>query len=471
MIHDPISSPSAGSVDPAAGPARTVEQQRTLGVASAATLLVLGTFVTPLATQGRTTLALSAGPSSSPWLLSAMSVGLAVALLPAGSLADDLGRRRVFVTGLVVLVAGAAVCALAVDPLLFIAGRVVQGVGGAAVLACALGLIGHAFPPGPQRGHATGMWGAAVGGGIGIGGIVAVLVDHGSSWRGSYGVTAVAGLVLAVVAARLLVESRAQHPRRPDLLGAALLGGGLACLCAGLVQGRQGWTATLVLGLFAAAALLLAAFLVVELRVAAPMLDLGLFRRPQFVGVTVAALANGAGAIALASLLPTLVQQGLRGSLLVATLCTSLFAAVSVLTALNAKRLSYRPRSLMVAGLIGIAAGQLLMTGLAADSSAARLVPGLVVVGVSFGLLNAALGREAVASVPPDRTAMGSGANNTARYVGSAVGVSIAVVIATQGGPAGGAAALVAGWNTAALVTAGSSLVGGLVVLACRPRA
>ena len=468
MIQDPLASPPAGSVVPAAGPARTLEQQRTLGVASAATLLVLGTFVTPLATQGRTALAFSAGPSSSPWLLSAMSVGLAVALLPAGALADDLGRRRVFVAGLVVLVAG---CALAVDSLLFIAGRVVEGVGGAAVLACALGLIGHAFPPGPQRGHATGMWGAAVGGGIGIGGIVAVLVDHGSSWRGSYVVTAVAGVVLAVVAARLLVESRAQHPQRPDLLGAALLGGGLACLYAGLVQGRQGWTAALVLGLFAAAALLLGAFLVAELRVAAPMLDLGLFRRPQFVGATVAALANGAGAIALASLLPTLVQQGLRGSLLVATACTSLFAAVSVLTALNAKRLSHSPRSLMVAGLTGIAAGQLLMTGLAADSSAARLVPGLLVVGVSFGLLNASLGREAVASVPLDRAAMGSGANNTARYVGSAVGVSIVVVIATQGVAAGGAAALVSGWNTAALVTAGTSLVGGLVVLACRPRA
>lgn len=452
-------------------PVRTVEQRRTLGVAAAATLLVLVTFVTPLATQGRTALALTAGPSSSPWLLSAMSVGLAVALLPAGALADDVGRRRVFVAGLVVLVAGAVVCALAGDPLVFIAGRVVEGVGGAAVLACALGLIGHAFPPGPQRGHATGTWGAAVGGGIGIGGIVAVIVDHGSSWRGSYVVTAVAGVVLAVVAVRLLVESRAQTPRRPDLLGAALLGAGLACLCAGLVQGRQGWTAPLVLGLFAAALVLLAAFVGTELRVHAPMLDLALFRRPQFVGATVAALANGAGAIALASLLPTMVQQGLRSSLLVATLLTALFAGTSVLTALNAKRLSHSPRSLMVTGLVGIGVGQLLMTGLSADSSALRLVPGLVVVGVSFGLLNASLGREAVASVPPDRTGMGSGANNTARYVGSAVGVSIAVVIATRGVSTGGGAALVSGWNTAALVTAGTSLVGGLVVLACRPRA
>lgn len=456
---------------PAPAPApRTPEQRRTLAVASMSTLLVLATFVTPLATQARTAQALTAGPSAQPWLLSAMSLGLAVALLPTGALADDLGRRRVFVAGLAVLASGALVCATAAHPLVFIGGRVVQGLGGAAVLACALGLIGHAFPPGPQRAHASGIWGASVGAGIGLGGVLAVAVDHGSAWRGSYLVTVVLAVLLAVVAARLLVESRAEHPRPPDLPGAGLLGAGLACLLAGLVEGRAGLTVPLVLALLAAAVLLLGGFVVVEHRAAAPMLDLGLFRRPQFAGATVAALANGAGAIALASLLPTVVQQGLRDSLLVATVLNVLFAGTSVLTALNVKRLSFTPRTMMVAGLLGIGAGQVLMTGLAVDSSAARLVPGLLVTGVSFGLLNAALGREAVASVPPDRTAMGSGANNTARYVGSAVGVSVGVVIVTNGVAAGGADALVPGWNTAALVAAGTSVVGGLVVLACRPR-
>jgi len=134
-------------------------------LACGATLLALLTFITPLTTQARTAADLGAGPSAQPWLLSAMSLGLAVALLPPGVLADDAGRRRVFVAGLGVLAVGAAVCASAWTPLVFIAGRLLQGVGGGAVLACALGLIGHAFAPGPLRAHATGVWGASVGGG------------------------------------------------------------------------------------------------------------------------------------------------------------------------------------------------------------------------------------------------------------------------------------------------------------------
>ena len=437
-------------------------------LACGATLLALLTFVTPLTTQARTAADLGAGPSAQSWLLSAMSLGLAVALLPAGALADDAGRRRVFVAGLGVLAVGAAVCTSAWTPLVFIAGRLLQGVGGGAVLACALGLIGHAFAPGPLRAHATGVWGASVGGGIGAAGALAVLVDQGSSWRGSYAVTAVAAVVVGAIAARLLVESRAAHPRPPDLVGAGLLGAGLASLLAGLVQARQGWTEPLVLDLGGVAAVLLVAFVVAEARVAAPMLDLGLFRRPQFVGATVGALTNGAGAIALASLLPTLIQQGLGDSLLMATGLTALFPGTSVFTALNVKHLPVSGPTMLVVGLVGIGVGQLLMVGLTPGSAAVRLVPGLVLSGVCFGMVNAALGREAVAAVPPDRTSMESGANNTARYVGSAVGVSIAVVIFTRGVGAGGTSALIPGWNAAATITAATSIVGGALVLACQ---
>lgn len=182
----PPDEPPAQGLPAGVSPARTSEQHRTLVLACGATLLALLTFITPLTTQARTAADLGAGPSAQPWLLSAMSLGLAVALLPAGVLADDAGRRRVFVAGLGVLAVGAAVCASAWTPLVFIAGRLLQGVGGGAVLACALGLIGHAFAPGPLRAHATGVWGASVGGGIGAAGALAVLVDQGSSWRGSY---------------------------------------------------------------------------------------------------------------------------------------------------------------------------------------------------------------------------------------------------------------------------------------------
>ena len=179
-------------------------------------------FVTPLATGVRTAAALHAGPAGLTWMLSAMSVGLAVALLTAGVLADDRGRRRVFVAGLVLLGAASAVAGAAGHPGVVIAARLVEGLGGAAVLAGGLGMIGHAYPTGPARARAAAIWGAAVGAGTGLGGIVAVVLDGAEgSWRVTYAATAVAALVLAVVARRLLPESVTTAPRPVDLAGVA----------------------------------------------------------------------------------------------------------------------------------------------------------------------------------------------------------------------------------------------------------
>lgn len=450
-------------------PGRTKEQGRTLLLASTSTLLVLMAFVTPLATAGRTAVSLHSSPSTVPWLLSSMALGLTVSLLPAGAFADDLGRRKVFVTGLVLLAAGSLVCALAGGSAAFVAGRLLAGAGAGAVLACGLGLIGHAFPPGPARGHATGVWGASVGGGIATGGLLSVAADAGTSWRHTYLVVAVLAVLLGVAGRLLLVESTADVRRRPDLLGAALLGAGLASLLAALVQAKQGVGAG-VLVLLAGGLALTAAFVLVEPRRAEPMLDLTLLRRRPFLAASIGSFTNGIGATALAALTPTLVQRGLGRSLLTASLLVLLFAGTSVLTALQVKRLPSRwsSRALMVGGLVGVAVGQLAQTGLDPTSPLVRLVPGMLVAGVAFGVLNATIGREAVASVPPDRTAMGSGANNTFRYVGSAIGISLVAVVATRGGTDAGAAGLVAGWNNAALLTAALSLVGAAAIAAVR---
>lgn len=444
---------------------------RTLRVAAGATLLVLVTFVTPLGTGARTAASLGAGADLVPWLLSAMSLGLAVALLPTGALADDVGRRRVLVGGLLVLAAGSLVCAASTDPLAFIAGRLVTGVGGGAVLACALGVIAHAFPPGPHRGRATGVWGASVGAGIAVGGLVTAAIDRGDSWRGSYALLAGVAVLVAVAAGRLLVESRAAERRRPDVLGALLLGGGLGCLLAALVEGRGGVDAAVAV-LLVAAVLLLVGFAVQEARTAEPMIDLALFRSRPFLAATTGALASGLGATSLAALTPTVVQGGLGRSLLTASLLVLLFAGSSVVAALHVTRLPVRwtGRHLLVGGLLGVAAGQLLQVGLAADSSPLTLVPGTLVVGICFGVLNATVGREAVASVPPESAAMGSGANNTARYVGSAIGISLVAVVLSGSDPAGTPAGVVAGWSTAAMLTAALSVLGALVIAALRPQ-
>ncbi|NAE18343.1 MFS transporter, partial [Enterococcus hirae] len=125
------------------------------------------------------------------------------------------------------------------------------------------------------------------------------------------------------------------------------------------------------------------------------------------------------------------------------------------------------PRAQLIVGLAGMAAGQVAMAGLSAGDSAMHLVPGLLVGGAFNGVVNAALGRQALASVPADRAAMGGGANNTARYVGSATGITVVAII-VNGSGAPNPASTLSGWNLAAWVTAGFSLLGALVVLLAR---
>jgi len=448
----------------------TPEQTRTLLMASLATLLVLITFVTPLATGVRTTVALDAGPGAQAWLLSAMSVGLAAALLTAGVLADDLGRRRVFSGGLVLLGLGAVLVAVAGQPAVFIAGRLVQGLGGAAVVACALGLIGHAFPPGAARSRAAAVWGASVGAGTGLGGVIAAGLDRGDGWRTTYWVTAAAAVVLAAVAQRVLAESGGNADRTVDVAGIVLLAGGISSLLAGLVQSRGGWGQPSVVVLLAVGVLLLAAFVPAELRQTAPMIDLRLFRIPGFLAATVGAFITGAAVVGLSSYVPTMLQRGLGESLLTATLLVLVWSAVSTVTALAVRLVpGLDGRVLLALALAVCAVGLAGYAVLGVDASGARLLPALVVLGIGYGAANAALGREAVAHVPAARASMGSGANNTARYLGAAVGVTLVVLVVGAGSPAGTAEGLLAGWDRAALGGAVVTLLGALLVAVIRP--
>ena len=142
------------------------------------------------------------------------------------------------------------------------------------------------------------------------------------------------------------------------------------------------------------------------------------------------------------------------------------------MTAVLARKLpaSMSGRTQLAGGLVVVAVGQVLLLGLSTDSSPLRLLPGLVLAGLASGVSNTALGREAVASVPHGRGGMGSGANNTARYVGSAIGVTVVAVVATRPSLGAGAAGLVAGWNSAIVIATVFSVLGALAVALCRPR-
>ncbi len=435
-----------------------------LGVTAGGTLLGLAVFTAPLSIVPSVAAGVHAGPIATSWILSSMSLGLAVALLTTGAIGDDFGRRRVFTAGAVVLAIGSAISGLAPTALIFVLGRVAQGIGAAAVIACGLAIISHSVPQGPGRARATGIWGASLGAGIAFGPTASALIDTAVGWRYCYLLFTVLAIGLAVVGRLRLEESRSGRARSIDVVGAGLLGIGLACLLAALTEGRQDWTSPLEFALIAGAAGFLTGFVTHQRRATKAMLDVTLFRRPALNAATTAAFVAGAGITALMSFFCTMAERGMARTPIAASLLVLGWSATSVVAALLTR---YIPASVsggarMAVGLVVIAVGLIPLTLLTTTSQAWQFVGGFIVAGLGTGVVNASLGREAVASVPAVRAGTGSGINNTSRYVGAAIGVTVVTIIAVH--PSGNATRLVAGWNTATIVCIAFSLIGAAAV-------
>jgi MFS family permease len=457
-----IEPPTSLGADAAPDTTASADGARVLPIALAATLLVLIAFTSAITTVGETATALHAGVAWQTWVLSAMSLGLATALLTTGALADQRGPRQLLVAGAAALLVSSALAAVAPSIAVFVAARILQGLAGAAMLVGALGLIALAFPPGPGRTHATGLWGAMVGGGIAIGPLLAGVLSEVSDWRLVHWVEAAAALGIAL-AARRLPDLRA-HVRHPvDPPGAIALAGSMAALTAGLVCGRSSWTSTITVVLLVAGVALLALFAAIETRRRAPMLDLRLFREPLFVAATTGSFFIGLSTIAVMSYLPLFAQRALNVSVLGSAAVLAIWSGTSTLVAMHTRRLPTRwdGRHRLIAGCVLCVAGLLGLAFLTTGSTWPVLIPGLLVVGVGSGLTNAALGRLAVEAVPAARAGMSSGASNTARYLGGAAGVALTVALAT--GDTSSRAGLISGWNVAALVGAGLIALGAVI--------
>ncbi|MEU0943790.1 MFS transporter [Streptomyces canus] len=434
----------------------------TLALTSAATAVALMTYTAPMVTLPDVAADLHTPLSAQAWLLNGTPLGLAALLLVAGSLADDYGRRRIFVAGTLALGLTTALGALTSSTWLFTLARIAQGAASAALLASSLGLIVHAFPSPRGRLHATGVWGAFVSGGIAVGPLLSGAMPN---WRVSYGVLGAAAVLVAALSARLLTESRAPRGGRPDLAGAVTFGLALVALVAALTLGRDGWLRAPVGLLVLAFVVLLAVFAAVERRSATPMIDLGLLRHRRFLASSSGGLFTGLAVIGLFSFLPALLQQTVGLSAMDTAWLFLLWSGLSFAVALQVRRLAGRvpPRWQLAIGFLLHAAGVLTMLGSLDAGSWARLLPGLVIAGVGSGLLNAALPLLAVESVPAARAAMGSGAQQTFRYIGSCAGVALTIAIATSSG--GG---LAHGADIAMLVSAGLALVAAASVVGLR---
>jgi EmrB/QacA subfamily drug resistance transporter len=378
---------------------------------------------------------LDASLSSLQWVVDAYSLMLAAFLLTAGSLGDRLGRRRVFSLGLGLFTFASLLCGISGDPTLLNLARGLQGVGGAAMFATSLALIGQEFH-GKDRATAFGVWGATVGGAVAIGPLVGGLITEHLGWEWIFFVNIPIGVVAVALTELRLANVAAQDPQRIDLPGLATFSGGLFLLIFGLIRGNpEGWGSAMIVTCLAGSAALLLAFFAIEARSNHPMLDLSLFRKPAFNGVSAVAFGLSAGMFAMFLYL-TIYMQGVLGF---SPLETGLrFLPLTVLGFVVAPisgRLSQRiPIRFLVGvglGLVGL--GLLWMYGLDAGSDVSALLPGFLIAGVGIGLTNPSIGQVAIAVVPAAKAGMGSGINTTFRQVGIATGVaSLGAVFQSQ---------------------------------------
>jgi len=369
---------------------------------------------------------LHAGFSDVQWTIDAYALSLAALLLPMGSLADLFGRRRLFAIGLTVFTVGSLLCGVAQSPLMLILSRAAQGIGGAIVFASSLALLAQTFH-GKARGTAFGVWGAVAGVSTALGPVLGGLLTSGLSWRWIFLVNLPVGIVALSITLTQVQESRPPHARRVDVAGFLVFTAGLVSLVFGLIESSErGWGDTVVVVAFALAALLLAAFPVVEKLQAQPMFDLSLFRKPTFVGGSIAAFGMNGSLYAMFVYLILYLQDVLHYDALQSGLRLVVITGATLFTAIPAGRLSaHMPvRWLIGPGLLLVSAGLLLMRGLDGSSSWTHLIPGFVVAGLGSGLVNAPLASTAIGVVEPRNAGMASGINTTFRQVGIATSIA-----------------------------------------------
>lgn len=360
------------------------------------------------------------------WVVDVYALTLAALVLGAGSLADLYGRRRMYLIGLGLFALASLACGLAPSAELLIGARAVQGVGAAAMLATTIALINTSYE-GRDRGTAFGVWGAVVGAAAALGPILGGALTE-LDWRWIFFVNlpiSVFGVVLTLLAVQ---ETRQPDAPKPDVLGIVMFTLGASGIVFGLVRAAaDGWGAPVAWGPLAAGVVVLVAWVRVELGRRAPMLDVRLFGNRSFTGIMLGALLLNGAAFANSLYISLWLQSVLGLSPLQAGLVFIPLSAVSFTVAAFAGRYlqTLPPRFVVGGGLIVIGVAALLMASVQADSSWRVLVPGLAVLGLGVGVANPTLASAALAAVPRERSGMASGAVNTARQLGFALGVAV----------------------------------------------
>jgi EmrB/QacA subfamily drug resistance transporter len=416
--------------------------------------------------------------TSLQWVITAYSIFFGGVLLLGGRLADLLGRRRVFIAGLALFTVSSLLDGLAWSSGSLILFRSLQGLGAALLAPAALSILTTTFREGRERNVALGIWGAASGSGGAAGVLLGGALTSALSWSWIFFINVPAGLIVLGVTPFLLRESRADlNHRYFDFAGAASITSGLMLLVYALTRATQhGWLTVETIGLLAASAALVVAFVVIEFRSKAPLLPMRIFRLRTLTGSNVAGLLMGASIFAQFFLLTLYMQQVLHYSALktgvayiALTLTIISFSAVS-----QALVTRVGIRSVLTTGLLLSAVALVLFARLPVDGTYwADLFPAFLISGVGLALAFVPISIGGLTGVTQADAGIASGLINTSQQIGGAIGVAVATTIATTftahyvdahaGASALGGTALTHGFSIAFYALAAVAAVGALM--------
>lgn len=396
---------------------------------------------------------LHASVSGLQWTIDAYTLVMASLLMLAGSTGDRVGRRRIFQIGLATFGTGSLLCALAPNLNLLIAARVLQAIGGSMLNPVAMSIIRNVFTDPRERAQAIGVWGGVVGISFALGPVVGGALVDSVGWRSIFLVNVPVGLLAILLTALFVPESRAPRARRLDPVGQALVIVMLASLTYAIIEGHgHGWGSAEIVGLFALAAISLAALIGYELRREDPLLEVRFFRSAPFSGASVIAICAFA-AVGGFLFLNTLYLQDVRhfSPLKAGVYMLPLAGMTAIFGPLSGRivgRRGARP-SLLVAGIAMTTSG-VLLTSVSAHTSYARLLLAYVIFGIGFGLVNPPITNTAVSGMPADQAGVAAAVASTSRQVGATLGVALvgAIAVPSVTGALGGDFAQVSrpGW-------------------------
>jgi EmrB/QacA subfamily drug resistance transporter len=370
---------------------------------------------------------LKASFSDIQWVIDAYALTLASVLLTTGALADLIGRKLVFTVGLGLFAFTSLLCALSPSALFLILARGGQGIGGAIMFATALALLAQEFE-GRERGVALGAWGATIATSAAVGPLVGGALTEAFGWSSIFYINVPIGIGAVLLTIAKVKESRDPAGTRIDWIGTVTFTAALFLLVFAIIRGNaKGWGSTMIVSLFVGSGVLLVAFLISQFVQKNAMFDVTLFRKPTFSGASLAALLVSSSMLAMFLYLTLFIQTDLGFSPLQTGLRFLPFTVVAFFGSLASGSLADRVpvRVLLSVGIALVGVGLLLMRGLSTSSHWTAVLAGFMVAGAGLGLANPALASTAIGVVPPQRSGMASGINNTFRQVGIATGIAI----------------------------------------------